>query len=184
MKTKYFVVSLPRSGTTSLSKMARVCGLNPKHAPHSFWENHLTNDVFDFFSDTPIYSPEIVYNLCNDKRFISKFIFIDRDHTEIFLSWKKMGLFNNYNGFYGNKSNFDFISYDQAFGYQRLTEENYKLIFQNHKRDVLDIIKDHRKDLLIYNFNLGWDPFCGFVGSEIPTEDIPHLNINTFFDQY
>ena len=184
MNIKYFVISLPRTGTTSLSKMARICGLNPKHAPHSYWMNHIKKDEFNFFSDTPIFDPNIIEKIIQDSSYESKFIFIDRDFSDIFKSWIKMGLFQNYLGFYGNEKNFDFVSYNNAFNNQKLSEENYFELFSNHKKTVLDLVKENNKDFLIYNFDMGWVPFCDFLGVEIPTEEIPKLNTNTFFDKY
>lgn len=184
MNTKYFVISLPRTGTTSLSKMARICGLNPKHAPHFYWEPHIKNDVFDFFSDTPIFDPKVIEKIIGDNSYESKFIFIDRDFSDIFKSWVKMGLYNNYLGFYGNNENFDFVSYNNAFGHVKLTELNYSDIFSNHKKTVMRLLEENNKELLIYNFDMGWDPFCKFIGCDIPQDEIPKLNTNTFFDPY
>jgi hypothetical protein len=184
MKIKYFVVSLPRTGTTSLSKMARICGLNPKHAPHEYWKSHIENDIFDFFSDTPIFDPKVVDQICKMDQFIPKFIFIDRGFDEIFRSWVKMGLYDNYKSFYGNIENFDFVSYNNAFQNKKMDDINYFEIFETHKKTVIDLINESKKDLLIYNFNMGWNPFCEFLGCEIPSEEIPKLNTNTFFDPY
>lgn len=184
MNVKYFVVSLPRTGTTSLSKMARICGLNPKHAPHYYWDRHLENNIFDFFSDTPVFSPSTIQKIIDNTNFESKFIFIEKDFTEIFESWVKMGLFYNYKGFYGETTNFDFVSYNDAFGNQELTEQNYEEIFSNHKKIVIDLIQKNNKPLLMYNFNMGWDPFCEFLQVQVPNEPIPTLNKNTFFDEY
>jgi hypothetical protein len=184
MKTKYFVVSLPRTGTTSLSKMARICGLNPKHAPHFYWKLHLKNDVFNFFSDTPIYSPQVIEEICNDDSFISKFIYIEKDYSQIFASWKKMGLFNTYSKHFGNEKHFDSVSYNQAFANQKLDDLNFVEVFSNHKSSVFEIIEKYSKDLLIYKFEQGWDPFCNFLSVDVPQEEIPHLNINTMFNPY
>jgi len=184
MNVKYFVVSLPRTGTTSLSKMARICGLNAKHVPHKYWKNYIDNNVFNFFSDTPIYDPTIVEQICSMDVVNSRFIYVNKDFTEVFNSWKRMGLLRNYENFYGNEQNFDFISYDNAFDNNRMSEINYHEIFNNHKNKVLNIIEKHNKNILIYNFEDGWKPFCDFLGCDIPNEKIPKLNTNSFFEKY
>ena len=184
MSVKYFVISLPRTGTTSLSKMSRICGLSPKHAPHVSWRSQIKSDKFNFFSDTPIFDPTVVEQLCKLEDVQSKFIFIDRDFETTYKSWVKMGLFKNYENFYGNEKNFDFVSYNNSFQNIKLDSSNYFEVFQKHKDLVLKIVNEYKKDLLIYNFDMGWKPFCDFLNCDIPTEEIPKLNTNTFFDPY
>ena len=147
MNVKYFVVSLPRTGTTSLSKMARMCGLNPKHAPHFYWKNHLDNNQFNFFSDTPIYCPSVVEEICSMTEFESRFIYIEKDFESIFKSWVRMGLLNNYNSFYGNEKNFDFVSYNNAFQNKRLSENNFENIFTEHRNIITQILDTNSKKL-------------------------------------
>jgi hypothetical protein len=44
-------------------------------------------------------------------------------------------------------------------------------------------LNDHKKNVLMYNFEDGWVPFCNFTNTEIPKEDIPTLNKNKMFDK-
>ena len=77
---------------------------------------------------------------------------------------------------------FDIDSYENAFDYEFLDENNYKEIFENHKKKVLNIIEESKKPLLIYNFEDGWKPFCDFLNVDVPEKDIPFLNKNKMFD--
>jgi hypothetical protein len=73
---------------------------------------------------------------------------------------------------------YDFKSYHESFGNVFCDENNYNEIFQKHKELVISKIKEYGKELLIYNFEDGWKPFCDFLEVEIPTEKIPILNKN------
>lgn len=193
MQITYFVISLPRSGTSSLSRMAKICGLRQNHAPHSTIFNKLGRNEFDFYSDTPIYVPSVVEKLCNLETVKPKFIYIDRDFDNIYNSWKQVGLLKDYNMMYNRyyvvKDNlgshhsmiFDIQSYHEAFGETHLNDDNYKEIFENHKNKVLNMVKN--EDLLIYNFDMGWKPFCDFLNCEVPQDELPHVNKNKMFDK-
>ena len=189
LQTKYFVVSLPRTGTTSICQMAKICGLNPKHAPLINFDIFLGR--YDFFSDTPIFCPSVINQIASDDTVNSKFIYIQRDFDIVFDSWKRVNLYRNYSGMIlaKNKGNvlkksmqFDIDSYENAFDYKFLDENNYKEIFENHKKTVLNIIEESKKPLLIYNFEDGWKTFCDFLNVDIPEKDIPFLNKNKMFD--
>jgi hypothetical protein len=187
--TKYFVVSLPRTGTTSICKMAKICGLNPKHAPQIHFDNFLEN--YDFFSDTPVFCPSTVMQIASNDNINSKFIYIQRNFDVVFDSWKRVKLYENYNRMVSGKKTgdvfgecikFDIDSYENAFNYEFLDENNYKDVFENHKKTVLNIIEENKKPLLIYKFEDGWKSFCDFLNVDIPEKDIPILNKNKMFD--
>ncbi len=186
IKKKFFVVSLPRSGTTTICKMAKICGLSPNHTPHSSYKVRVRSSEFDFFSDTPIFSPTIINEICEIENIDPKFIYIDRSFCEIFNSWKRVNLYRNYMRMLDSAQipiNFDLLSYNDAFGGQILTEENFTEIFENHKKNVFEIIKGKNKEILTYKFEDGWKPFCDFLNVQIPYEDIPILNKNKMFDK-
>ena len=186
---KYFVVSLPRSGTTSICKMAKICALKPKHAPHVSFKKYLKRDEFNFFSDTPVFCPDEINEICFNEEINSKFIYIDRNFNDIFESWKNVKLYSNYLGMINEKidnlkpsTKFDLCSYNNAFNNIFLNENTYNDIFEKHKKQVIDTIKKYKKNLLIYKFEEGWKPFCDFLNVEIPCDDIPTLNKNKMFD--
>lgn len=187
--TKYFVVSLSRTDTTSICEMSKICGLNPKHAPQMYFDSFLGRH--DFFSDTPVFCPSVITQIVSDDTINSKFIYIQRDFDIVFDSWKRVNLYTNYTRMFSGKKSgeilkksmqFDIDFYENAFNYKFLDENNYKEIFENHKKTVLNIIEKHKKPLLIYNFEDGWKPFCDFLNADIPEKDIPFLNKNKMFD--
>ena len=189
-RIKYFVISLPRTGTVSISKMAKLCGLSPKHAPIWNLNREVAGNSFNFFSDTPVFCLSNIEKFCLDKTLKSKFIFIDKPFDQIFSSWKRMNLFANYTQLVtANKDKlssgqkFDLRSYQEAFNDRTLNETNFSLLFDDHKTSVLNKVKEHNKDLLIYTFDQGWEPFCKFIGAEIPSAELPHLNKTTMFDK-
>jgi hypothetical protein len=182
MNYKYFVVSLPRSGTTSITEMANICGLNAKHCPFDYFDVYMENNNYDFYSDTPVYVPSVIEKLCLKDNV--KFIYIDRPYHEIFNSWVNYGLFKTYNEMVIENERktiskgrlFDFLSYNESFSEKRLTQETYQEIFEEHQNRVKSIIINNKKDLLIYKFTDGWKPFCDFIGVEVPNQEIPKLN--------
>jgi hypothetical protein len=190
---KFFVISLPRTGTKSMCKMAKICGLKIKHVPTFRYESYLNNH--DFFADTPCFVPSFVEKMCQDQSFDSNFIYIEKDHKEIFNSWAKVNLYKNYVWLYNNYMNEesktkmgvsmikDIESYQESLSYQFMTQENYSELFSQHKNQVTDIIKKYNEKILFYNFSEGWEPFCGFIESETPNTKIPYLNKDTMFEK-
>jgi|688.fasta_scaffold46354_1 hypothetical protein len=193
MRTVYFVISLPRTGTSSISRMAKMVGFTPQHPPHqSFIHNWKGEWGWNFFSDTPTFCPKNVEMVCQSDEIEPKFIFIERDFDEVFKSWVDVKLFYNYNNtilaskgddVYLPAMEFDLDSYSNAFDGEILTEDNYKILFENHKSKVLSIVEKYQKPILIYNFNQGWKSFCEFTNTEIPEEEIPHLNNKKIYEK-
>lgn len=173
--------------------MAKMVGFTPQHPPHqSFIHNWKGEWGWNFFSDTPTFCPKNVEMVCQSDEIEPKFIFIERDFDEVFKSWVDVKLFYNYNstilaskgdGVYLQAMEFDLDSYSDAFDGEILTEDNYKILFENHKSKVLSIVEKYQKPILIYNFNQGWKPFCEFTNTEIPEEEIPHLNNKKIYEK-
>lgn len=189
MKVKYFVISLPRTGTSSISKMAKICGMSNCHAPSIYFENRLKGDQFNFFSDTPVFCPNFVEKICKTEDIIPKFIYINRNFFDIFDSWKRVGLYNNYQKMkLGNISSlsvyqkFDIDSYNNAFDDVFLNDNNFEVVFQKHKDVIISIIENNKNNLLEYDFSQGWGPFCEYLNVPIPNEHLPILNKNKMFD--
>lgn len=195
MKTVYFVVSLPRTGTKSISKMAQILGFNTKHGFGNGFETFFDRG-FDFFADTPSYVPSFIESVCKSEKFIPKFIYIDKNFDEIYQSWAKVGLYKNYVGMWNQYNDeekktttlsryslIDIESYSESFSSQFMNEKNYQELFQKHQDMISEIIKKYNKDFLIYNFNDGWESLCFFMNKEIPNQLIPHINQNTMFDK-
>lgn len=194
MKTVYFVVSLPRTGTKSISKMAQILGFNIKHG---FGDGFVTffDRGFDFFADTPSYVPSFIDFVCKSDKFIPKFIYIDKDFDEIYQSWNKVGLYKNYVGMWNQYNDdekkttlsryslIDIQSYSESFSFEFMEENNYINLFQKHRDKIFEIIRKNNRDLLIYNFSDGWKPLCDFMNINTPNEVIPHLNQDTMFEK-
>jgi len=192
-KNVYFVVSLPRTGTSSLSRMAKIIGLKQRHSPITSFTYLFNNNEYDFYSDTPIFVPSTIDMICANENIEPRFIYIDRDFSDVFKSWVNVNLFRNYQHmveqYENNQENisnsmlYDYNAYNESFGDEILTEENYNKIFSNHKKTITKKISDYHKKLLMYSFDDGWKPFCDFIGVGIPDEDIPILNKNKMFEK-
>jgi len=191
-KIKYFVVSLPRTGTSTICKMSEIVGKKWSHAPVSRYENLIKNSSKNFFSDTPIFNPNVIREIISYEDIDSKFIFIDRDFNQVYNSWVNCGLYRNYSMMYNksindinmsNSQKFDFKNYNESFLNKRLNEKTYKKVFETHKSTVINLVKDNNKDLLIYRLNEGWDKFCDFLEVSIPDKEIPWLNKGKMFDK-
>lgn len=189
MNTIYSVISLPRTGTLSIGKMAKIVGLKPNHVPLWSWNYYITSKEYNFFSDTPMYDPNIIKQLCDTSDIDLKFIYIEKEPVKIYDSWDKVNLLYNYNFLLNQPEDtlkpgqlFDRQTYFNTFGSILNTKEEYLEAFKIHKKTVLDIVQESKKPLLIYDFRQGWEPFCSFVQCDIPKVEIPHLNINTMFD--
>jgi hypothetical protein len=194
MREVYFVVSLPRTGTKSLCRMAHQCGFNFKHAPINTFNRELKEGK-NFFADTPCFVPSFVKRILELPDIDPKFIYIEKEYDKIFESWKKVNLHLNYTRMYNQYSNektrsqmhvnmmTDFMSLHESFSEQYMNEENYNELFELHKQKVSSIIKENNKELLMYKFEDGWKPFCDFTKTDIPTSEIPHINIDTMFEK-
>jgi hypothetical protein len=194
MKTVYFVISLPRTGTKSLCRMAHECGITFRHAPINTFQRELENGK-NFFADTPCFVPSFIEKVLEIENINPKFIYIDRDFTEVFESWKKVNLHLNYTRMYNQYTNeetrssmpkstlTDILSLHECFNESYMDNSNYLTLFESHKQKVLSIIRENNKELLIYNFQDGWEPFCNFLGCDKPSVEIPHLNIETMFEK-
>lgn len=186
---KYFVISLPRTGTTSICRMAKECGLNISHAPNLYFNRRLKEN-FDFYADTPIFCPDIIEDIIRCENVNSKFIFIKRDFNLVFSSWINVGLYKNYISMYNSNfeklkptQQYDLMSYNKAFDDKKLDETNFKNIFEEHENKVISLVKSSNKELLTYDFNNGWQDFCNFIKKDIPNMPIPHLNKNYMYDK-
>lgn len=190
MKTVYSVISLPRTGTKSICKMANICGLHSCHGPLWSLKYHLFQSKFNFFADTPMYSPDFVNFVGEQENLNVKFIYIEKSPSAIFESWEKVGLHRNYIGLKSDRNNlkyegekFDIQILDQTFNSVFPTKENFEELYNIHRATVQDIVKCNNREILFYDFADGWAPFCEYINTDIPSEEIPHLNINTMFDK-
>ena len=181
---KYFIVSLPRTGTKSLCSMTSTLGLTFKHVPSSVLPRLLKENEIQVFADTPVFTPSTFIPLTDSVN--HKFIYIKRNVDEWVDSFERVNLSNNYMALHTGKiaenciTKMDRTCLEEIFDNQNYSTDLAKDRFDWHYNQVLDNIPENR--LLIYEFDMGWDPLCEFMGKDIPEEPIPQINKNTMFD--
>ena len=186
--TKFIICSLPRTGTKSVIKMMRELGFGANHGPGPTFESFLTtrHDV-EVMADTPMYQPSVVQSIV-DRSDETKFIYINKTAQDWVDSMVKVGLNRGYLSSVklvkdGNPSPHNQIDYDalhEVLEADEFDEANALEAFERHITKIQSIVPPNR--LLLYNFSDGWETLCRFVGRDIPTSEIPHLNKDTMFD--
>lgn len=185
----YIVCSLPRTGTLSLTSMANTVGLKPKHVGSIATFDFITGGKYNFFSDTPFYSLTFL-NMIKNLNF--KLIYVEKEPSAIYESWKKINLLVNFKKGQTlvNSNNYvpaqflDYACYLELFKEVDVTEEAFLKSVNDHKQKIKDFVNSTKKPILYYNFDMGWEPFCQFTNTQVPTEAaIPRLNVNTMFDK-
>lgn len=176
---KYFVVSLPRTGTTSLSKMAAETGLLIRHCPGPAIQHIISPNIpefnkVEFVADTPCYVYSVISKLLTYENF--KFIYCEKDLNAWVESFERNDLHIGYEDI---RTNLELNSMDrnylmEIFNGGVYSTELAKRMFRFHKQWVLNTIPEDR--LLVYNFSDGWKPFCDFLEKPIPEIKLPHLN--------
>jgi hypothetical protein len=187
MTTKYFVVSLPRTGTKSLCKMVETLGIEYSHAPTVQFPR-LLNDKSSkirMFADTPVYSPSYVETLVHNENY--KFIYIVRKVDEWKESFERVRLDKNYNELLSPSMKMnpyrilDRDSLKDVFNDVPYDTTTARDMFLAHAARMFDIIPKER--LLVYQFSDGWEPLCEFLDVPIPQDVVvPHINKNTMFE--
>lgn len=186
IKNKFFIISLPRTGTKSLCKMFYLMGYGICHCPSVRLANYLNVNAFDCYADTPIYRPSLIKQLVSDST--NKFVYIDRDCDEWVVSFENVNLHMAYTDYMSRDLNtikpvskLDRDSLIEIFGGNAYNSELAATAFRNHRQHVLDIIPSNQ--LLVYRFIDGWEPLCRFMGKDIPSYTVPHLNKKVLFDK-
>ena len=154
---KYFGISLPRTGTSSLAYAIRELGLVTRHYLHKRELSELP--YVDFANDFPI--PLIYKEL--DKRFKdSKFIFTDRNVDEWLesyeLHWERTGHLT-----VGNWDEYNL----EMFGTLKFDKEVFREAFLRHREDVFSYFKDRPNSLLVLDMPYTaeeWSEICKFIG--------------------
>lgn len=185
IKTKFIVVSLPRTGTKSLCEMAQIMGFEVAHAPGTAYYSALA--TADFVADTPAFMPSLIKEALDSSDEV-KFIYSAKSPRDWMLSMDKVGLSNNYNEMCRmnredmtahNKIDYDAL-YEVFSGPVAALPITMKA-YRDHGTMVRTLIPADR--LLVYNFSDGWAPLAEFMGVDVPDVEIPHLNQNTMFDK-
>lgn len=181
MKDKYFVISLPRTGTKSLCKMAGIVGLSFKHVPSIHLDRIYSQ--YDFFADTPCFTYSNIEKLLEVPQ--NKFIYIDRQPIAWLESFVNSGLLANFTKMLKAECPHPINALDKKCLLEIFSDDatfdNLLHKFKIHKEYCLKISQDR---LLVYNFSEKWDTFCGFLGTNIPEHtDIPIINRGTLYEK-
>jgi len=158
--TKFFGVSLPRTGTSSLAYAVKHLGLYTAHyLPESTYA-HI--HMYDFANDFPI--PLRYKEL--DKRFPnSKFIYTDRPVEDWLKSYETH--LNRTGGVtIGNWQEYN----TEIFGSTKFDKEHFREAFLNHREKVMEYFKD-REDFLVLAMPYSkhtWEELCRFMGLNYP----------------
>ena len=170
--TVYFVVSMPRTGTTSVCRMAEICGLKAEHVLRWPLTSRIHTEGFKFFADTPFYMPEFLIGVLQYLDDV-KFIYLDRDAREWKASFDALNKRMRELWSRGGRTPTQREDLHDRVAYTYFNKERTQA---EHKKIIQDIARVYDIPMLSYNFVQGWQPFCKFIGVAVPTCDIPHLN--------
>ena len=183
-KDKIFIVSLPRSGTKSLSKMLTILGYSIKHCPSDVLSVYLQRNEFDVYADTPVYCDSIFSKLCLEPS--NKFIYIDREVESWLDSFQRTALHVSYTDYLSKDdlrwatARLDKQCLIEVFHGEAWCKEMAIAAYNEHKEKVMNTIP--QSQLFCYKFEEGWESLCKFLGKPIPIETIPHINKNCLYD--
>jgi len=183
-KNNIIIVSLPRSGTKSISKCLQILGYSTKHCPSDVLAVYLNDRAYDVYADTPLYCPSIFSNLCLEPS--NKFIYIDREVESWVDSFQRTKLHDAYMDYLSK----DYLKWATArldkqclieiFHGTSWSKEMAISAYNDHREKVMNIIPPSQ--LLCYKFEDGWKTLCEFLNKPIPHVMTPHINKNTLFE--
>lgn len=170
----FFVVSLPRTGTTSMCRMADICGMKALHVlkkPKA--EDYLLGDAladgYNFFADTPFYLPEFLCGFLESGRRDVGFVYIHKDREawdrslgRLYEKWRPRDDLNK-----------KIVTMDHM-------SRNYMLnnpTIDEHHGYMVKLAGHYGVRMLDYRWGDGWPPFCDFVGASVPDLPVPHLDV-------
>lgn len=186
---KVFVVSLPRTGTTSMCKMLNILGYKSKHVPSCFYEKWV-REGYTAFADTPCFSLSFIkeQSIIDES---SKFIYINRDFNEWIDSIERVHLDKSYVSMMqlSGPDNLNVVrlneikSYGETFGFRLNYDRDIFLQkAQEHKQALIEMLSPSK--LLLYDFYDGWDSLCKFLNLDRPDSNVPFLNKEKIGDSY
>ena len=187
MITKFIIVSPPRTGTMSMCQMMKDLGFTVNHVPGPYYKDFMTKD--EVLADTPVFSPSIIEYALKESDNV-KFIYMNKSPQDWTASMEKVGLNRAFTDMRRQVINGDELAIHSKCDYEALYElleadewitEDAEASFVLHYNKVLEMIPSER--LLEYKFSDGWGPLCEFVGKDVPSTEVPHLNIDTMFDK-
>lgn len=160
-RKKFFGVSMPRTGTSSLAYAIRVLGLNTSHYLPK-WDYAQIN-IYEFANDFPI---TFKYKELDERFPGSGFIYSDRpvdDWLKSYeLHWERTGHLT-----VGNWDEYNM----EVFGTLKFDKEIFREAFLNHRAEVFEYFKDRPDDLLVLEMpyqHHAWSHLSTFIGIKPP----------------
>lgn len=177
--TVFFVVSLPRTGTTSLCEMADICGLRSMHVLKQNNNNDISlidaiKSGYNFFADTPFYDPSFLHGVLtfNDQYNI-KFIYSHRDSNVLEKSIYKL-----YSYWLPKKDITNLVRLQDKISYEYIISKISNNFFDQHYDTIKYLARFYGVDMLDYSFSSGWDSFCNFCDVSKPDNiELPHKDV-------
>lgn len=172
---KIVVLTLPRTGTRSLTVALNMLGLRAFHNPKEFWAELVTSHqpfskgwdalvCFGWFNVIQLAAryPEIL------------FLYAKRDLDSWLESWEWSIRDSD-----ETDKRFTFIrDLDEPTGFNQLfpnqivfDKEYWTTVYTSHEL----YIKTMKVQYDIRCYNLTWESLCGIIGSDIPTTPFPHI---------
>ncbi len=184
--TKIFVVSLPRTGTSSISTLFNNVDIKCKHVPSNYY-NHL-KDEYDAFADTPCFDPNFIAEVCYNEPNTHKFIYICRPVYDWMNSIEKSNLHIYYKDMVDNcvlngESFMDKKTWGNVFGYDGIyLKTKFRNKFFEHRKNIDNLLRNEK----IFYYNIGTDvqgllTFLNVNVSLYPNIKFPHENKATLF---
>jgi hypothetical protein len=154
---KFFGVSLPRTGTSSLAYAIRELGLVTEHYLHKRDLDILPR--VDFANDFPI---PLIYKQLDEQFKGSRFLFTDRNVDDWLdsyeLHWERTGHLT-----IGNWHEYNM----EMFGTLKFDRKVFRNAFLRHREDVFEYFKDRPEALLVLDMPYtaeSWKEICKFIG--------------------
>lgn len=165
---KFFGVSLPRTGTSSLAYAVRELGLETRHYLSKCELAELY--TVDFVNDFPI---PLIYKKLDERFPGSGFIFTDRNVDDWLdsyeLHWQRTG--------HVTIGNWDEYNLDM-FGTLEFDREVFREVFLQHREDVFEYFKGRPDDLLVITLPysvMAWEDIGKFIDKSPPeATTFPH----------
>jgi len=147
---KVFGVGLPRTGTQSLTMVAKMLGLKTSHPRQG---GYMPDEEVDFMADTPAWAD---WKELAEKYPNAGFILTIRDITLWESSfWNVLGTFTRYTlknppREHDEIDYMNYLAYKKVFKSPRfITQDNLPNIFREHNTAVMDYMKANNRDLLV-----------------------------------
>lgn len=182
---KIYIVSLPRTGTTSISKFLEDVGFKCKHVPSVYY--NLINSDYERFSDTPCFDPSFISEICYKEARRHKFIYIERNIEDWLLSIEQSKLSTLYTDMIMNEtlndiSYMDKRTYGNVFGYDgSYSREKFRQKFLEHKSNIETLLKNEQ----LFKYKIGDDTKELLnllnVSKKYYNMGFPHENKSTIF---